>query len=367
MRPLRPTWPRMDNLGSALASALLLLAGCSPSDASGPARQEEAAQATGLDAQRMARTVDRAEEMAPLNSLVVMRDGDVLLARAFHDGPPVSRPVNIKSASKSVLSAMVGIAIDKGVFSGVEQPVLSVLRDKAPVTPDPLLERLHIGHLLSMQAGLARTSGDNYGQWVSSPDWVRYALAQPFVARPGTDMLYSTGNTHLLSAMLTRASGRSTYDLAQDWLAQPLGISIPRWPRDPQGIYFGGNDMLMSPLDLAKFGEMYRLGGMVNGQQVVPRAWIEASWNPMTTSPFSGGDYGLGWFVSGVGRHPLYYAWGYGGQMLFILPDLQLTVVMTSDIDVERGSEHLGDLRDLLANYIVPAAEAGGAWQNSQS
>lgn len=357
-----PTWPGMDKLAAALAPALLLLAGCTPSGAAG---QEEAAQTTGLDQQRMEQVVERAEAMAPLNSLVVMRGGEVLLARPFHDGPPVSQPVNIKSASKSIISAMVGIAIDKGVFTGVEQPVLSVLRDKAPATPDPLLKKLHIGHLLSMQAGLARTSGDNYGRWVSSPDWVRYALAQPFVARPGTDMLYSTGNTHLLSAMLSRASGRSTYDLAQDWLAQPLDISIPQWPRDPQGIYFGGNDMLMSPLDLAEFGEMYRLGGTVNGQQVIPREWIEASWSARSTSPFSGGDYGLGWFVSGVGRHPLYYAWGYGGQMLFILPDLQLTVVMTSDTDVERGSRHLGDLRDLLSNYIVPAAEAGGTWRQA--
>jgi CubicO group peptidase (beta-lactamase class C family) len=162
--------------------------------------------------------------------------------------------------------------------------------------------------------------------------------------------------------MLTRASDRSTYDLAQEWLAQPLGIRIPPWPRDPQGIYFGGNDMLMSPVDLATFGEMYRNGGVANGRQVVPRDWIEASWQPFSTSPY-GGDYGLGWFVSGVGRHPLYYAWGYGGQMLFILPDLQLTVVMTSDTDVERGSAHLNDLRDLLANYIVPAAEAGGSWR----
>ena len=357
----------MDKLSSALAPALLLLAGCGPSGASDAAAQAEAAQTTGLDAQRMTQAIARAEAMAPLNSLVVMRGGEVLLAQPFHDGPPVSQPVNIKSASKSVISALVGIAIDKGVFTGVEQPVLSVLGDKAPATRDPLLQRLHIGHLLSMQAGLERTSGDNYGRWVNSSDWVRYVLAQPFVARPGTDMLYSTGNTHLLSAMLTRASGRSTYDLAQEWLARPLGITIPQWPRDPQGIYVGGNDMLMSPLDLAKFGELYRLGGVVDGRQVVPREWIGASWSPLTTSPFSGGDYGLGWFVSGVGRHPLYYAWGYGGQMLFILPDLQLTVVMTSDTNVERGSAHLGDLRELLTNYIVPAAEAGGAWRQAEA
>ena len=348
----------------AAALAVTVAAGaCSPAGSSARESGETLAATTGLDVAQMDRALARAEQMQPLRSLVVMRGGEVKVARAFHGGPAVDRPVNIKSASKSVLSAMVGIALDKGVFTSVEQPVLSVLADQAPANPDRLLGTVHIGHLLSMQSGLERTSGDNYGRWVSSSNWVRYALAQPFVARPGGDMLYSTGNTHLLSAMLTKASGQSTWQLAQDWLAEPLGIAIPQWPRDPQGIYFGGNDMLMSPLDLAKFGEMYRNGGVVDGRQVVPRAWIEASWTSRTTSPFSGGDYGLGWFVSGAGRHPLYYAWGYGGQMLFILPDLQLTVVMTSDTNVQRGSSHLGDLRSLLTDHIVPAAETGGDWR----
>ncbi|WP_245557170.1 hypothetical protein [Elioraea tepidiphila] len=112
-----------------------------------------------------------------------------------------------------------------------------------------------------MRAGLDRTSCVNYGRWVISPDWVRHVLSRPFVADPGGPMLYSTGDSHLLAALLTQATGRSTLALAREWLGAPLGIKIPPWPRDPQGIYVGGNDMLLSPRDLLRFAELHRLGG----------------------------------------------------------------------------------------------------------
>jgi CubicO group peptidase (beta-lactamase class C family) len=258
-----------------------------------------------------------------------------------------------------VLSALVGIAIERGVLKGVDQPVLSVLRADAPADPDPRLARLTVGNLLSMQAGLERTSGPNYGRWVSSPNWVRFALSRPFVDQPGGAMLYSTGNTHLLSAMLTRASGRSTHALAQEWLAEPLGVQIPPWPRDGQGIYFGGNDMRMSPRALARFGELYRLNGVVNGRRILSPEWIRQSWIPRTTSPWSGGQYGYGWFVGEARGHPVRFAWGYGGQMVYVLPDLALTVVMTSDAIAARDGGHIDALHRLVAEEVVPAAEAG--------
>lgn len=307
----------------------------------------------------MARTLARAERLPRLRSMIVLRDGAVLAEHRFNDGPSLDRAVNIKSASKSVLSAMVGIAIARGVLEGPDQPVLSVLRADAPADPDPRLEMLTIGNLLSMQAGLERTSGENYGRWVSSPNWVRYALARPFVDEPGGGMLYSTGSSHLVSAMLTRASGRSTHDLAQEWLAEPLGIAIPQWPRDGQGIYFGGNDMLMSPRALARFGELYRQGGVANGTRVVPAEWIAQSWTPRVVSPWSGGRYGYGWFIGEAGGYPVRFAWGYGGQMLYIVPDLALTVVMTSDAGGARDGGHIDALHALLAEGIVPAAVAG--------
>jgi CubicO group peptidase (beta-lactamase class C family) len=340
------------------AAMPLLLAGCGaePTSTAAAAPNVQAAQPRrGLDVATMSRTVVAASSLPRLRSLLVLRDGQTLAEHRFNGGPPLDRPVNIKSASKSVMSALIGIAIERGVLRGVDQPVLSVLRADAPANPDPRLRRLTVGNLLSMQAGLERTSGENYGRWVSSPNWIRFVLSRPFVDEPGGGMLYSTGNTHLLSAMLTKAAGRSTYDLAQEWLARPLGIAIRPWPRDRQGIYFGGNDMLMSPRAMARFGELYRLGGVIDGKRIVPASWIEQSWTPRTVSPWSGGHYGYGWFIGEAGGHPVRFAWGYGGQMIYVVPDLSLTVVMTSDSASARDTGHIAALHALVAEGIVPA------------
>jgi len=343
--------------------AFVLLAGCgSAAPQAAPDLVPAAAvdRTMGLDAAEMARTVEAARRLPRLRSLLVLRDGRTLAEHRFNGGPPFDQPVNIKSASKSVMSALVGIAIARGVLSGVDQPVLSVLRSEAPPSPDPRLAQVTVGNLLSMQAGLERTSGEYYGRWVSSPNWVRSALARPFVDAPGGGMLYSTGNTHLLSAMLTKSSRRSTLQLAREWLGEPLGITIPAWSTDPQGIYFGGNEMRLSPRSLARFGELYRQGGVIDGRRVLPAAWIAQSWTPRAVSPWSGGRYGYGWFIGEAGGHPVRFAWGYGGQMVYVVPDLRLTVVMTSDAGGTRDGGHIDALHRLLAEGIVPAAVRGG-------
>lgn len=347
-----------------LLSATALLAACSPA---GPVHSEVVEQAqpevrtTGLDQALMRTVVAEAEQLPRLHSLLVARGGEVLAEHRFR-GPALDTPVNIKSASKSVLSALAGIAIERDVLTGTEQKIAPVLRADLPATPDPRLGDIDVGDLLTMRAGLGRTSGPNYGAWVASPNWVRYALAQPFVAEPGGRMLYSTGSSHLLSAVLTRASGRSTHDLAQDWLAEPLGIRLPAWPRDPQGIYFGGNDMRMSPRGLLQFGELYRNDGVVEGRRILPAGWVEESWRPRTESPWSGSGYGYGWFAKTAGGHDVRFAWGYGGQMLFVVPSLDLTVVMTSDPSPHpRAESHLPALHALLDQGIIPAAERGAA------
>jgi len=337
--------------------ALTAVAGCGePARALLPVRTT-----TGLDAGVLGRTMEAADRLPRLHSLIVARDGAALEDQVFR-GPGLDTPVNIKSASKSVLAAMGGVAIGRGVFEGVDQPISTILGDRFPANPDPRLRQVTIGHLLSMQAGLGSTSGANYGAWVSSRDWVRHALARPFESDPGGTMVYSTGTSHLLSAALTRASGRSTLELARDWLGQPLGIEIPSWPADPQGIYFGGNDMNLSPRALLTFGELYRNDGVHAGARLLPGNWVRDSWNGRGTSRWSGNPYGYGWWIRRSGAHDVYFAWGYGGQMVFVVPDLSLTVVMTSDPSpVTERDNHVDQLHGLLDQGFIPAAEAGAA------
>jgi CubicO group peptidase (beta-lactamase class C family) len=314
-----------------------------------------AAAQTGLAA-----IVPRAEALAPLETLIVARDGEILIEQGFR-GHRTSAPTNIKSASKAVIAALVGIAIGKGLLEGPEQKIAPLLSDKLPADPDPRLDDITIGNLLSMQAGLARTSGRNYGRWVASSDWVRAALAQPFLDDPGGGMLYSTGNSHLLSAILTRVGGRSTLALAHDWLAPLEGFAIADWMRDPQGIYFGGNQMAMSPRSMLAFGELWRNGGRAGGRQVLPPGWVETAWQPRTQSIFHDDLYGYGWFLAEMAGHRVVYAWGYGGQMIYVVPSLALTVVMTSaDNQASARSGHRDDLHGLMRT-IVAAVAAGQA------
>ncbi|WP_028035202.1 serine hydrolase [Chelativorans sp. J32] len=296
--------------------------------------------------------LQRAAELEPLETLIVSQNGEILIEEGFR-GHTTAEQTNIKSASKSIISALVGIAIDKGILEGPDQKIAPLLSDKLPNDPDPRLNEITIGHLLSMQAGLERTSGPNYGRWVLSRDWVRTALSQPFVDDPGAGMLYSTGNTHLLSAILTRESGRSTLALAREWFEPLEDFAIGGWERDPQGIYLGGNQMAMSPKSMLAFGELYRNGGKVGDQQVISQEWIEASWEPRTRSVFHDGRYGYGWFIEDMAGHRVNYAWGYGGQMIYVVPSLDLTVVMTSAEDQPSARNgHRDDLHDLMTEII---------------
>ena len=154
--------------------------------------------------------------------------------------PPADWSVNVKSVAKTILATLVGCAVDRGILAGPDQPITTALGPLLPADASPHLAEVTIGNLLSMQAGLERTSGASCGDWVSRLNWVQNALSRPFVAEPGGPMLYSTGSSHLLSAILTQTTGQTTHELANAWLGQPLNIQIPPWDRDPQGIYLGG-------------------------------------------------------------------------------------------------------------------------------
>ncbi|WP_211607203.1 serine hydrolase domain-containing protein [Halomonas daqiaonensis] len=294
------------------------------------AAADEKAGGSRLQANDLTRLEARAAELDRLHALVVAESGNIVLARHLA-GPGVDQPANIKSLSKTVLAALVGAAIKEGIIDSLEQPVAELLGDRVPDGADPRVYEITVGHLLSLQAGLERTSGGNYAAWVASPDWVHDALTRPFVDEPGGRMLYSTGSSHLLSAALTRASGESTLALARRLLGEPLDITIPAWPRDPQGVYFGGNDMRLSPRALIQIGELYRNDGMIDGTRVLPEGWIEASWEARGTSAWTGDGYGYGWFITTQADERVYYGRGYGGQALYVIPERKLTVAITAD------------------------------------
>jgi CubicO group peptidase (beta-lactamase class C family) len=323
------------------------------------------AQGAAAQEERFAAAVTAGGELPRLHSLLASWRGDVVLERYFN-GARATRAANVKSVSKSIISALVGVAIDRGMVPGPGTPIRTYFPEIAK-DKDARKQRITIEDLLTMRSGLETTSNRNYGAWVQSRNWVQHALARPLFAEPGTEMEYSTGNTHLLSAILTKATGASTWQFAQDSLAKPLGFALPRWPQDPQGIYFGGNDMLLTPRQMLSFGEMYLRHGRISVEgsdpatsQVVPRKWIEQSFVPRGVSPISGNQYGYGWWMRELAGHQAYFAWGFGGQYIILVPDLELVVVTTSASTIaEDRRAHRRTLFELIEDLVIaPVASA---------
>jgi CubicO group peptidase (beta-lactamase class C family) len=299
--------------------------------------------------------VKAASELPRLRSLVVSRRGEVVLERYFN-GARATQPANIKSASKSIISALVGIAIARGHIKGLDQPISDFFPELAK-DKDPVKRTITIEDLVTMRSGLESTSGRNYGAWVQSPNWVRYVLSRPVTDEPGTRVQYSTGSSHLLSAILTRTTKVSTWQFAQEHLAKPLGFTLARWPADPQGVFFGGNEMLMTPRQMLAFGELYARGGRVADRQVVPKQWVDWSFIPRGRSRWgSDREYGGGWWIRELAGRPTYYAWGYGGQFIFVVPSADMVIVTTSRSDVSRDRrDHNDAIYDIAADLVSGA------------
>lgn len=263
--------------------------------------------------------------------------------------------VNIKSASKSIISLLVGIAVDKGFLEEVEQPIGSFFKDYFQEHPDSIKANLTIKNLLTMQAGLETTSFHNYGAWVTSNDWVRFTLDQPMRARPGGDMVYSTGISHLLSVILTKATGQSTRAFANEHLFGPMGISVGGWDRDPQGYYMGGNNMALRPVDMMKIGQMVMGRGVYRGKRIVSEGWLQDSFQTYTRSNFNPYNYGYMWWKKPVGNHQVHFAWGYGGQYIFMIPKLNAVIVLTGSLqNADQSRSYKEPVFDLLREKILP-------------
>lgn len=299
---------------------------------------------------------DQARSMDQCHALMVRQNGAEVLAESFR-GPGLNRAAPVKSVSKTIVAALTGAALDRGEIPSMNTTLADIAPRLIPASADERVAALTVENLVTMQAGLERTSGGNYGGWISSRDWVADALTRPFVAQPGRRMLYSTGSFHILGAVLSTVSDKSLLVLARERLGAPLDIEIPAWTRDPQGRYLGGNEMALTLVGMARFGELYLANGQWNEKQVLSRDWVEKSLEPRTSSPFSGLAYGYGWFLGSSGGTKYALARGYGGQVICIAPELDLSIALTSDpTRPARSGGYFGDIMALIDNAIIPAA-----------
>lgn len=296
----------------------------------------------------------QAEAIGSVRSLLVQQNGERILEQYYHGMQP-GRKMNTKSASKSIISLLVGIAVEQGLINSVNDPIPKYLPEYYQSIEDSLKRTITIKDLLTMRSGLETTSFHNYGAWVTSDDWVKYVLEQPMEKQPGGDMTYSTGSSHLLSVIITKVSGMSTRAFANKYLFGPLNIEVGGWDRDPQGYYMGGNNVALSSEAMMKIGQMVLNGGTWNGEQIILQDWLEASFQTYTRSNYNPYDYGYMWWNRPVAGHKVYFAWGYGGQYIFLIPSLDAVVVVLSSLQTAtQRREYKEPVFDLLRELIIP-------------
>jgi CubicO group peptidase (beta-lactamase class C family) len=315
-----------------------------------------------------------------VRSVLVVRHGYLVYER-YWQGVDVSDGHNSFSVTKSFVSALVGIALRDRHLQGLDQTVEELLADHLPATADPRLRKVTVKQLLTMTSGLAGDDSSLGGEdgisdrMAQSRDWVRHILGRRLETTPGGSFAYSSASSHLLSAIVADTSGQSTLALARAELFGPLGIATDKalelkvrdwpptpaeleayeqapvaWPRDPQGYHFGGAFLRLPARDLAKFGYLYLNGGRWDGTQVVPADYVAASTRPQSDPSQGPGDYGYQWWVTNETGHDSFRALGFGGQLIQVIPELDLVVVITSDADQGRHNA-----ADLVGAVIVSA------------
>ena len=346
---------------------LALAAALSPSSVSWPTKgwTESTPAAEGMDAAPLD-AFDRelaAGKSGYVDSMLVIRHGKVVYEKTYDHAADYARLFKgkgapgiynyydpgwhpyykgtklhtMQSVSKSVTSALVGIAIGEGKVPGVGAKAMSYFSD-FKIAPDPRRDRMTLADVLTMRTGIRwdEESTDytdprnNCAVMEGRDDWVRYVLEQPMAADPGTTFVYNSGATELLSYLLTKTTGKAADDYAKEKLFAPLGIEF-FWKRTPKGLADTEGGLYLSPRDLAKIGYLYLHDGVWDGRRIVPEGWVRDStreWTKTNEPPYG---YGYQWWtMPPEGARPeAFLAWGYGGQLLLVVPKVDLIAVFT--------------------------------------
>jgi CubicO group peptidase (beta-lactamase class C family) len=301
-------------------------------------------------------------QMPFLHSLLVVRN-NYLVFEKYYQGYNSTTANNVQSITKSVVSILTGIALREMLIDSLQLRLIEVLPEYFSANSDPRIENMTLKNLLTMRSGFEwDDTGDIFWQWRASSDWVRFLLSLPLEYNPGAGFRYNSAVSHLMSVILTKSAGQSTYQFAEKVLYEPLRISCEQWNKDPQGYNIGGFDSYYTPRALAKIGALYLGGGLYNGRQIVPSEWVEESLHKYSTLTSTWGaveniGYGYFWWLGTIGGYSMFFALGYGGQYIAVFPDLNLLVVTTAEwkFTADVADQHERAINRLFEKYIVPA------------
>jgi CubicO group peptidase (beta-lactamase class C family) len=309
----------------------------------------------GIDPQGITEMLAKIEsEKLPVHSFLLIRHG-YLVAEHYFGGYTPDSGHELRSCTKSVTSALTGVAIQEGFLQGVHQKVVDFFPKYNKRSAQ--LDALTLEHLLTMSAGhrQALTPGTGKGNNDSS-NWVEIFMEGDFVHEPGTVFQYDSGAAHIVSAILQEVTGKGTIDYAREKIFTPLGIKDFSWLSDFNGITYGNSLLNLRPLDMAKFGYLFLHEGEWDGQQLISKEWVGQSTvkyvdtlGKMNKAEDDG--YGYYWWMNGFGG---YSAHGASGQFISIVPEMDLVAVFTGGFAVPEFPTNY----ELMKTLIIPAVKA---------
>jgi CubicO group peptidase (beta-lactamase class C family) len=309
------------------------------------------AEEQGVDSAHLQAMIDAIKDQhLEIHSVLVVRNGYIIAETYF---APYSKKTRhpIYSVTKSVISALIGIAIQLGHIDGIDERVSDLLPERELAQQDGRKAAMTLEHLLAMTTGLDwEDGGRTFQEMYRSGDWVDYVLDRPITEEPGSQFNYCSGCSHVMSAIIQERSGMGTLEFAQKYLFGPLGITDAPWSTDGSGIPIGGWGLQMSSRDMAKLGYLYLNDGVWDGVHIIPTEWVELSLSQHIRASEEL-FYGYQWWIepsSGA-----YAAIGLGGQMVYVIPDLDIVVVFTAGLD------DTSVLFALIDDFVLPAVETG--------
>jgi CubicO group peptidase (beta-lactamase class C family) len=322
------------------------------------------ASAQRIDAARLAQAYDAARLNHGVKCLLVSRNG-VLVGEEYFNNDGRDSLYHVRSVTKSVVSILFGMAVDRGLIRSLDLTVREVLGEYVD-SMSAATGSITIRHLLTMSGGFQweelRTNYD-LALWSNSTDKVAHVLRLPMANSPGSQFTYNTAACQLLSAIFKSTTRMSLYDFATNNLFQPLGMTGPRpWEMDAQGYHYGGYRLSLTPMDMLAIGQLFLNEGQFGGRQIVPAEWVRASTRAQISTGSMmayGPSYGYLWWVGRYGNYDYYFANGFGGQFIVNVPALRLTVVARSDWagTGRTGEEQWMQTMEIIMNRVLPAVQ----------
>jgi CubicO group peptidase (beta-lactamase class C family) len=276
-------------------------------------------------------------------STLVSKNGDIVFEE-YYNGKTKDSLCDVQSLTKGLMSILIGIAIDKGYIKNVDEPIETYFPNEFKNVTDQKKNTITIRHLLNQTSGLSWKGYLEHEEWLNTKDPISFVLKKDLENTPGEKYNYNSGATHLLSVIISRVSGKSTLEFANEFLFNPLAIDAIDWQKRNKGYYDGsGLGLKMKPIDLMKIGQLLEKNGAWNDVQLVSKEWIQKLFNEdeksITQWGLRNSKHGFCWYQSEWKGNKINYGMGYGGQFIIMIPNKELIIVTTHNHDTPNGIE----------------------------